>query len=593
MFKNTLRLALRGLKKDLGSSIINIVGLSIGLASCLLILLFVTDELRFDKGYDRAEDIYRIVIDADIGGNTQHFAVAPFAALPSFRDELAAITMGVRVGEWDGPVVVEGESFEEEEILRADTSFFEVFSTKFISGDPTEVLDEPGDVVLTRETAERLFGTVDVIGRNLTMNDVDMAVSGVVENPWAPTHLTYDYVVSTMNIPTEQRQALDQRWYNIGMYSYVMLTPGSDKADVEQQLANGYEERAGSRGRDVGIQFTFHLQPLTDIHLHSKLEAEFGANGDVNYVYAFSIIAVFILLIACINFANLSTARSTLRAKEVGVRKAVGAGQADLIKRFLMESFVTVLVSLVLAIVLTAASVGWLNGVTGKELTVGSLATPKMIAAAVLLVLCCALLAGSYPAFVLSAFKPVLVLRGQIGSLASKSVMRRTLVVLQFGISIMLIIGTLVISQQLDFMKNRPLGFDKEAVAVIEMDTSNEPSTWESFKQTLLDQSSIVCASFASGVPGQTGELRLFVPEGRDTTETSAMVVARVDHDYLDTYGMKMVEGRFYSRDFPSDTSDAFVINQAAARVFGWTDKCGWQATVLARRPNFSRRRCR
>jgi putative ABC transport system permease protein len=446
-----------------------------------------------------------------------------------------------------------------------------VFSADFIHGESSSVLDEPGSVVLTRRTAEKLFGTADAVGRSLTINDEPMAVSGVVENPETPSHLPYDYVVSIMTMPTENREQLDGLWFNIGMWSYVVLPADTDPMQVEAQMAEVYETRAGARGRGAGIQFEFHLQPLRDIHLHSNLDAEYGVNGDINYVYAFSIIAVFILLIACVNFANLSTARSTTRAREVGVRKAVGAHQSNLVARFLTESFVTATLSLLLAVLLVWAALGWFNGVTSKEMSLVSLATGPMITAALALLAVCSLLAGLYPAFVLSAFRPVQVLRGQISSLGSKSTTRRALVVMQFSVSIVLMVGTLVIRNQVEYMKNKPLGFDKDALAVLTMDTGNDFATWESFRETLLGQSTIRSASFASGVPGQVGELRLFVPDGRDSTETFPASVARVDHDFLATYDMRLSEGRFYDPAFTADTVESFVINEAAARMFGWS----------------------
>ncbi len=573
MLKNNLFLVLRGLKKDLGFSAINLVGLAIGLGSCLLILLFVTHELSYDKGYDNADNVYRAVIDATIGGDETAFAIAPFAALPSFKEDISSIVTGVRVQDFDGQVVVEGVNYEEEEILLADTSYFEVFSATFISGNAEEALDKPGSVVITASTAERLFGSVEAQGRALKINDMEMTISGVIEDPSVASHLSFDYLVSIMNLPEASRERRDAAWYDIGMLTYVVLAPGTDISQVEQEMANSIEKRAGERGRQVGIQFIFSLQPLKDIHLHSQRQAEFGANGNINYVYAFGVIAIFILLIACVNFANLSTARSTMRAKEVGVRKAVGAHQGDLIARFMTESFLTVVISMFLAFLFAVASLGWMNSVTGKELSMMSLATPTMIGGAVILLLFCTFIAGSYPAFVLSAFKPVLVLRGQIAGLSSKSYTRRGLVVLQFAVSIVLIIGTFVVRNQIDYLKNKPLGFDKEAVAVIQMDTANDQATWESFKQTLLQQSTISNASFASGVPGNTGELRLFVPEGSDSSQTYATIVTRVDQDFVDTYGMRMASGRFYSKSFPSDSPEAFVINQAAASSFGWTDE--------------------
>jgi putative ABC transport system permease protein len=573
MLKNNLILVLRGLRRDKGFSSINLLGLAIGLASCILIMLFVTHELSYEKGYEKADTIYRVNMDATIGGEESEFAIAPFAALPSFRADISSVISGTRVQEFDGQVVVDDVNYEEEEILLADTTYFELFSANFIAGDAETSLDQPGSVVITASTAERLFGTIDALGKPLSINGMDMNITGVIENPKVASHLTFDYMVSIMNRPAAQREGLDSRWYSIGMLTYLELPADVDIAQIESQMADVLEKRAGDVGRQVGISFVFGLLPLKDIHLTSHRQAEFGANGNKRYVYAFSVIAIFILLIACVNFANLSTARSTMRAKEVGVRKALGSDQRDLVMRFMTESFVTVMISMALALLFAIASLGWMNSVTGKELSLLSLLTPAMLIGTGLLLFICTVVAGSYPAFVLSAFKPITVLRGQVSGLSSKSRTRQGLVVLQFSVSIVLIIGTLIVRQQIEYMKNKPLGYDKEAVAVLQMDTSNDRATWNSFKEQLLQQSSITHASFASGVPGNTGELRLFVPEGRDSSQTFASTVTRVDHDFVDTYGMKMAAGRFFSREFPSDSSASLVINQAAAASFGWTDQ--------------------
>lgn len=570
MLRNTLALVFRGLVRDLGFSLINIVGLAVGLASCLLILVFVRHELSYDRHYPDADRTVRVAASAILGGTESNFAVAPYAAMPAFRDDVSSIEFAVRVQEFDGQVVFDDVSLEEEEILIADSSFFSVFPARFMAGDPVAALNSPGDVVITDDTAQRLFKTVDAVGRNVSINGNDMTVSGVVERPTQPSHVTYDFVVSGMNIPPAGRTQRDAAWFNIGMFTYFVLAPDTDLSVFVDEITAVYETRAGATGRQFGINWTFVAQPLTEIHLHSARQGELGATGNYTSVIAFSVIALFILLLACINFTNLSTARSTMRAKEVGVRKAVGAQQTDLVARFLTESFITVLISSAIAILIVVLSMGWLRNVTDRDLTAVSLLDPSMVLLGAGLVLFCTLLAGAYPAFVLSAFKPVQVLRGLITGGASRSRLRQGLVVLQFAVSLMLISGTLVVRNQVEYMKNKSLGFDKEAVAVIQMDTANDNTTFESFRQQLLQHSSIANASFASGVPGRTGELRLFLPEGRDSSDTFTANLVRADVDYIDTFGMEMAAGRFFSRDFPSDTTQAFVINEAAARLFGW-----------------------
>lgn len=572
MFRNHLKMILRNLAKQLGFTIINISGLALGMACCILILLFVKDELSYDRYHEKADQIYRLVIDAEIGGSFSQYAVPPFAAAPAFTNELPEIKSFTRLFNRDGQVTYKDKRFQEEWIFFADTAFFDIFSHNFVYGNPETALEEPGAVVITEEVAAKVFGVENPIGESFKLNRFEsLHVAGVVKTVPANSHFPFNYIISMQTFQGEQRDFLN-RWLNINGWSYLLLEEGVDVDALQAKFADIVEKHTGQRAREVGIKMEYFLQKLTDIHLHSKLQAEIGPISDIVYVYTFSAIAVFILLIACINFMNLSTARSTMRAKEVAMRKVSGANKKNIILQFLGESVFMSICGLLLAVGIVLLVLPEFNAFAEKQMAFTALFDQVVLAGILCLTIFAGILAGSYPAFILSSFQPVTVLGGKLSSMARNAGLRKFLVVLQFSISIILIASTIIVTNQVNFMKNKHLGFEKEQVLVITMRTTNPPERFEPFRNEMLMHSNVLKASFSSGVPGRTGELRLFLPEGNERSDTHVMNLVRVDHDYLSTYKMQLSHGRDFSLDFTTDSTKAFIINETAAQKLGWAE---------------------
>ncbi len=573
MFSNYLLTAWRNIKKQKGYSLINLSGLAIGMACCLLILLFVQDELSFDRYHDKADRIYRLAIDAEVGGSMSHFALAPFAAPPVFADEIPEVESYVRIVRLGRRQIIEHQerSFEEEGIFFSDKTFFNIFSHAFKAGNAETSLDAPGSVVITEDTARRLFGEDDPLGKILTFEPVgDLHVTGVIRNVPRNSHFTFNYMISFTSLNEEQRKGLEQ-WLSIQGWAYLLLQKDADPAVVEAKFPAIVETHTGQDARTYGIKLDYFLQKMTDIHLRSKLQGEIEPTGDMTYVIIFAAIALFILLIACINFMNLSTARSANRAREVGLRKVFGSFRRNLVGQFLAESTLMSLAALLLAIALAALALPLFNSFSGKELAVDSLFRIPIIAGMLLLIVFTGFLAGSYPAFFLSGFQPIAVLRGMLSRGAKGAVLRKILVVFQFAISVALIIGTGIVLSQINYMKNKNLGFDKDQVLVVLVQTPETAKSFQAVKAEMLQLPSIRSVSFSSGIPGRVGELRLMIPEGKSQSDTYSITVLRCDHDFITTYGMTVLAGRDFSREFTTDATEAYIINATAAGKFGWS----------------------
>ena len=573
MIKNYIKMNLRNILTHKGYSFINILGLAIGMACCILILLFIQDELSYDTYHENADQIYRLVIEAEIGGSLDNFAVAPFAAPPTFNDELPEVISFTRLFNLNGQITIDDRQFEEERIFFADTTFFEIFSHTFLRGDPETILDEPGAVVITEETAQRLFGNENPIGKTIQHNQIgELHIEGIVENVPENSHFHFNYIISMATIEGARRAFLNQ-WLSINGWGYLLLEKGTDPRVVEEKFVDIVENHTGQTARQYGISFVFFLQKLTDIHLRSHLQAEVEENNNIVYVYTFAAVAIFILIIACINFMNLSTARSASRAKEVGLRKVMGAAKKNLVYRFLSESLFLSVLALVIAIGIVWLTLPAFNNFADKQMTIMDLGNGAILSGILGLIVFTGILAGSYPAFILSAFQPISVLRGDLSSGSKRSSFRKVMVVSQFSISIVLIVCTFIVVNQVDYMKNKDLGFDKEQIVVVTMQTSAPQERFQTIREELLQHTDIFSASFSTGVPGRGGELRLFVPEGNDSTETHAMRLYRTDFDFVSTYGMEISQGRDFSFDLRTDSTQAFLINQTAANKLGWPDE--------------------
>ncbi len=585
MLKNYIKTALRNLLKRKGYSLINIVGLAIGMASCLLILMFVNDELSYDAYNVKADRIYRVAASFLYGGRDFDIAVVPAPMAQVLIDEFPEVEDAVRFRQRGTYVFRHGDNtFKETRVSYVDPSFFNIFSIPFLKGDTNTALAEPNTLILGRNTAQKYFRYEDPVGKTLRLNDqTDYMVTGVFEEIPDNSHFHFDVFISM----TSLEESKSQTWMSQNFQTYILLHEGADPASVEAKFPDLLIKYMGPQieafmGKSIErlmeenkLKGEFFLQPLRDIHLHSDLIAEMEATNDIKYVYIFSAIALFILIIASINYMNLSTARSAGRAREVGIRKVLGSFRSQLIRQFLTESMLLCLVSLVLALGLVRLAIPFFKGLSGKVLSMTDLGNPSMIGVLIMVTIIVGILAGSYSAFFISAFQPVSVLKGHLKSSVKTGWLRNGLVVFQFAASIILIIGTFVVYNQLHYIQNKKLGYDKEQVLILN-NTYLLGDQTETFKNELLAYPQIVNATVSGYLPVPSNRNNsAILPEGeRDSKKATSMQNWIVDYDYITTLGMKIVSGRDFSREYSTDTKAA-VINQAVAKQFGWAQPVG------------------
>ncbi len=584
MLRNYLKIAYRNLLRSKAFSAINIVGLSIGLATCMIIGLFVLDELSFDRFHEKADRIVRVTFRANMGGNKIEEAnVMPPTAQTMQRDypEVLEATR-LRTA---GAFIIEKEDkiFKEEGVAFADSNFFQVFSFPLLAGDARTALMKPNTLVISEKMAQKYFGNQDPIGKTLSTKNYGevLEVSGVMADMPANSHFHFEFLIAMAGL----EEAKANSWMQSEFYTYLVLPKNYDyrqlQAKMPQMVAKyfgpGIQQAFGmsfSKFRQEGNELGLFLQPLTDIHLHSDFDYDIAASGDVRYVYIFGAIALFMLLIACINFMNLSTAGASKRAREVGIRKVMGSVKSTLIGQFLLESILLTAVALVLAVVIVVLALPFFNTLADKNLTLSFTAMPWLLPGLLLLGLVVGILAGSYPAFFLSSFKPTTVLKGgsNPGRFASgrRSIsLRGTLVVVQFCISIILIVGTTVVYQQLRFIQNAKLGYDKEQVLVLQ-ETYRLGQNEALLKKQLLQDSRVVDATISGYVPAGPSFNNNFMVYGDNKVGQFIKGVRyAVDEDYIPTLGMEMVVGRNFSPTFGTDSSGV-IINETAAKQMGW-----------------------
>ncbi len=578
MIRNYLKIAFRHFKRQKGYTFINIAGLAIGMACCILILLWVYDELSFDRYHENADRIYRITYAEEIGGAYDHYAIPPFVAAPTFAAELPEVIAYSRLWQRTGLITYENKKFDETKIFYVDPDFFKIFSHEFIAGDPDTALDAPGSIVLTEDTAKKIFAHENPLGETVNLNaDGDLKVTGIVKNVSRNSHFRFNYLVSMNTIQGRRAEFLDTEfsdaWFVIQGWSYIMLDERADAEVVEKKLAPIVEKHAGEKARKYGQKMFYFLQRLTDIHLKSHLQAEIEGNGDIRYVYVFSIVAAFILLIACINFMNLSTARSANRGMEVGMRKVFGAHKKRLIYQFITESVGLSFCGLFLALVIVELSLPVFNNLTGKEINEASILNFVVGLGLIGLVAFTGLAAGSYPAFYLSSFQPIETLRKKMQSGSRRGFLRSSLVILQFTISVILIISTFIVIIQLRFMKDQKLGFKKEQVLAVRIKGNAIPQQNEAFKNELKKNASVLEAAYSNGIPGKTQTVLTLFQEGMPASVTHTFDFIFADYDFVKTYEIEIAKGRDFSREFGSDKGGAFLINEIAAAKLGWGEE--------------------
>ncbi len=574
MLKNYLKTALRNLWKNKGFSAINIVGLATGIATCLVILLYVMDELSYDKYNLQAERIYRLDNEIKFGDNHYDGAEAPALMGPVFAKDFPQIEHYTRFRNWGSLTIKKGnEKITENKIIYADSTLFDVFTLPFVDGNPVTALKNTNSLVITEAVAKKYFNTSFAVGKTLTTDDKVYKITGVIKNIPAQSHFNFDFFAAM----SELTQSNDDNWLGNNFQTYIVLRPGTDINKLTELFNKTYDSYVGPELKSVinlnlddfkkgGGYIKCSLMPLLKIHLYSNKQDELGANGNIQYVYIFSAIAIFILLIACVNFMNLSTARSANRAKEVGVRKVLGSLKKDLIGQFLTESLLVSTVSFLLAIGLMFLMIPFFNQLAQKHISGLAIFSPAMLSIIVALMLFTGLLAGSYPAFFMSSFQPIEVLKGRLSRGFKGSVLRNSLVVFQFAISITLIVGTVVIYNQLSYIRHKDIGYTKDHVLVIQ-NTYALNSQAKAFKNELLQIPGIKSATYTGFLPvtGWRNNDALFPDLSMDIKKAISAQQWEVDEDYIPTLEMKMKLGRNFSHQFLSD-SNAVIINEAAAK---------------------------
>lgn len=585
MLKNYFKVALRNIFRQKAYAFINISGLAIGISCCLLIVSYVLDELSYDNFHPDTEQTYRIALDRKFPDNQFMYARSPVPMGPTVAREMPEVTAATRMFNTFGSLTFQygDRYFDERNVIAVDSNFFDFFGVELLAGDPEKVLNDPNSLIITEEMATKYFGNEEALGKQLEIQNIgQMMVRGVVKSMPSNAHFHFDFLFSLNTLPGLYNS---QFWGAYNIYNYVKMAPES-VAEVENKLMpllQRYMEPqiqsvlgiSWQQYEEAGNAHRYFFQPIADIHLHSALQWELEPNGSLSTVYLFTGISAFILLIACINFINLSTARSANRAKEVGMRKVLGAIKGQLMIQFLMESVLMCLLALVLAIGLTALILPFFNELSGKLIIISSFLSPGMLAILLAFALALGIVSGLYPAFFLSAFKPVMVLKGKLKGGAKSSWLRNGLVIFQFSVSIILVIGTMIIYQQLQFLNDKSLGFDKDQLVVVERAglLANQSTT---FKNALLQNPDVLDVTGMNSIPGRQITGGTFTDVTGDASDRFLMPNLTGDYDLIATMGLEMVEGRAFDPQIVTD-STAVIINEAAARTFKWQNPIGKQ----------------
>ena len=582
MVKNNIKVAYRSMMRHKFYSMLNLAGLAISMAACVFIAVYVQDELSYDKHFQNSERIFRVANYLKFANNEFNLPTAPDPMAKTLKEDFPEVVKAGRNRGSASMVIQVGDNYyQQNNITWADQEWMDIFSFDMLRGDRQHLLDEPNTVVLDESTALKFFGDEDPIGKTIRVDgEDDMVVTGVIKDIPENTHFTYHMFISMLN----REDSRQNFWLSNNFLTYVELQSPDQKAAFEEKIPEFLLRHMGQQvqqfmgadmkaGLEAGaLDVRYFLQPVSEIHLTSDLDFELGETGTIQYVYMFSVIGAFILLIACINFMNMSTARAAIRAKEVGVRKVLGSMRSQLISQFLTESVLSAFIAIILACGIVYLFLPGFNQLTDKSLTNPIFSPdglwPYLLAATLVV----GILAGTYPAFVLSSFKPAKVIKGEIANGKSSYWLRNLLVVIQFATSIFLIIGSILVYSQLDYLQSKDLGFNKDQILVIN-ETQLLGEQLNEFKNELERSSSVQAVSISGYIPA-TGQLNDFPFLREDSTSPDEAVSTQnwyVDEDYIDVYGFKLLEGRFFNNDLVSDSS-AVIVNEAALKRFGYNE---------------------
>jgi len=568
MFKNYLKVAFRSLNKNRVYAFINILGLALGLAVTILVFLFIKDETSYEKHWDGYERVYRTGIKADMMGQKMDAPVSPSPMANALRTEFTDVETATRLNPLRQEVMIRYEQTKiyVQKGVRADSTFFKIFDYKFIHGNANEALIEPNAVVLTEETAKKLFGDENAMGKIVKYdNRNDLVVKGVVEEPKGHAHFQFDMFMA--------QNGIQNIWMANNFQTYVKLKEGADYDKFESEMKANFMKKIEpdvERFMKISVEeflaqgnaFEYQLNPLKDIHLYSHKDWEIQQNGNIMYIYVFIGIALLVILIAGINFMNLSTARSGKRAKEVGVRKVTGASRKILIAQFLTESVIQSFIALFLAFILVELFIPGFNNIMDIELNLFNDHLNQTLLFSLMVTLFYGIFAGSYPAFFLSSFQPVSVLKGDFTKTKGGSLLRKGLVVFQFTASAILIIGMIIIFSQISFLHNKDIGFKGDQVIVVPLQTDDMTTNFRSYKDLFLKNSNVISISRSSFLPGDLPNQNMYVLEG--SQEQLPLWNMEVDYDFFKTLDIKLLKGRVFDQEKESDSIPYFILNETA-----------------------------
>ena len=581
MFKNYLVSAYRNIVKNRLYSILNIFGPAIGIACAILILLYVKDELTFDRHSKDYERIYRLESDFNISGKQTLAGLVPIPMAPTLKDEYPEIQEFARfAGFGVDDILFEYKDlkFFEDNIYFADSTVFKVLHYDFILGSPDRALNDPNTIVVTESFANKYFGKENPLGEELkTSNFGNFRVTGVIKDVPANSHLRFDCLLSMATVI--EFQGVDNfnsraagAFWNISVFAYILLEENATIESLLDKFPAFYEKYMSALGKQINASFNLRATRIDKVHYHTHLEFDLPV-GNYSYIIVFSIVGIFMLLIASLNYMNMATARSINRSKEVALRKVIGAGRGTLIRQFISESMVLVILALIIALIATVFTLPYFNFLTGKAIKFWQLFEPATFGLILVITVFVGLVSGSYPAFYLSSFAPVTVLKSNVNPRQGKGLMRRILVIFQFAISGALIIGTLIVSGQQRYIKNMDLGLDRDNLMIIpSRDTAFINNKLQSFKTELLNNPDITGVASSLLVPPLMASKVVFFIEQDGEMVQLATSFSVVDHEFIDVMGMKIVEGRNFSREMTSDLTNAFIVNETAVKAFGWSD---------------------
>ncbi len=580
MILNYIKTAYRNILRNKFYTFLNILGLSIGFVVFIFLFLYVNDELTYDKHHEKHKRIYRIASDFSIANRNERFAIVPIPMGPAFKIEFPEVEEFCRFADM-GNILVKSETREsyEESFYIADSTLFDLFTHKVLLGDKKDALTKPNTMIVTEKIAHKYFGNENPIGKFLSVSgSVNYMITAVIENLPANSHLKFDGLASASTIAVQQgadnfNSMEPGRFWNIGVFTYLLLNENSSMQSIHEKFQPFYDKYMKPLGDQINASFDLLSMPMADIHLKSKLNGDLPT-GNIAFVYIFIAVGIFIILIAAINYMNMATARSSKRAREVGLRKVLGALKPQLIRQFLSESVLLVLFSMIIAFLLVYLLLGDFNTIVDKKITLNGLESLKVFGIIFVVALFIGLLSGSYPAFYLSNFLPVKVLKGSIITGGkNKGMLRKILVVFQFWIAIVMLIGTLAISNQLNFLKNTDLGFNKDNVVVLDFQDTSFRRKAESFKNELLTNPNIEKVTKTMFVPGNVGSVTVMkVEDENGDMKEIAVIFNRADHDFIDLFDIEILEGRDFDPKMGTDEELACIVNEEAVKTYGWKE---------------------